>query len=135
MIGREETTERTGPDRACTAFAFGWGELQHYLKQALFWGNVSHDIERYFVALGGDTFELDALGSVEVWAQWRMNSTTILALAALAGLGGCANYRDSPHYAQCVAESKTPVPPWYSIGTVQAEMLRMCVEAKEQAAK
>lgn len=64
-----------------------------------------------------------------------MKSTTILALVALASLAGCASYRDSPHYAECVAESKTPVPPWYSIGTVQAETLRMCVEAKDRAAR
>lgn len=60
--------------------------------------------------------------------------TIICALVAL-GLSGCANYHDSSSYPECVAESKVPVPAWYAIGTVQAEMLRMCVEAKQAARK
>ena len=64
-----------------------------------------------------------------------MRTVPFLLAVITASLCACANYRDSPRYAVCVAESKTPVPAWYSIGTAQAEMLRMCVEAKEATTK
>lgn len=58
--------------------------------------------------------------------------TYLIVATAIAALAGCASsYVNSPHYDKCVEESGVPAQPWYSVGTVRAELLRMCVERKQ----
>ena len=56
---------------------------------------------------------------------------TILILASIT-LAGCASPQNSPYYAQCAAEVQLPEH-WYSVGTVKAELLDMCIQAKSKS--
>ena len=59
----------------------------------------------------------------------------ILVIGVLWLCSGCTTFHDSAHCKQCMVETKMPDSARYAMGTVEAELLRLCFERHEREAK